>query len=71
MKYEEKCKSKKETMKYLKDMLIERDTKISNLEAKVSDLKVQVNSVVSKSNFSFEHESKEFVKAEIKLENNY
>ena len=69
MKYEEKCKSKKETMKYLKDMLIEQDTKISNLEAKVSDLKVQVNSVVS--NFSFEHDSKEFVKTQIKLENNY
>ena len=68
MKYDEKCKSKTEAMKRLKNMLQERDTKIVDLEAKVCDLKIQINSLVSK--FSFEHDSKILVKTEIKMENN-
>ena len=70
MKYDDKCKTKRETMKLLKDMLKDRDSKIVDLEAKVIELKGQVYTFPS--NFSFEHESNPLqVKTEIKIENNF
>ena len=77
MKYDQIYSSDKETVKLLRDMLKKRDTQNMDLEARVSDLKNQLetaqkNVQLSISNFSFDHDaSNNLVKTEIKTETKY